>query len=128
MTLRCILACMVAAFCSCAVANDSASFSPRLTVPRLAPVDMAKLTEAQRAMLESRGTLNIYKTLAHHVELYNQWSPLGRFILNASSIQPRRREIAMLRIGWLCQSGYEWSQHARIAKAPAGMSEPEIRA
>ncbi len=34
----------------------------------------------------------------------------------------------MLRMGWLCQSPYEWSQHARIAKASVGMSDAEIHA
>ena len=129
MYVRCILALMlVASLSSCASSQGRASFSPRLAVPRVEPVDMSNLTEPQRVMLENRGTLNIYKTLANHVELYNRWSPLGRFILNGSSIQPRHREMAMLRIGWLCQSGYEWSQHARIAKASAGMKEAEIRA
>jgi 4-carboxymuconolactone decarboxylase len=105
---------------------SSSGFSPRLQEPRLAPVDPGNLTEAQRDMLGSRANLNIYKTLAHHVDLYNRWSPLGQFLLNGSSITPRHREIAMLRMGWLCQSPYEWSQHARIART-VGMTEAEIR-
>src|ERR1044071_3955587 len=100
-------------------------FTPRLSEPRLAVVDPNNLTEAQRDMLASRGNLNIYKTLAHHVDLYNRWSPLGQFILNGSSISPRHREMAMLRMGWLCQSPYEWSQHARIAKT-VGMTDVEL--
>jgi 4-carboxymuconolactone decarboxylase len=102
------------------------SFTPRLTEPRLAVVDESTLTEAQRDLLASRSNLNIYRTLAHHPDLYNRWSPLGQFVLNGSSISPRHREMAMLRMGWLCQSPYEWSQHARIAKASAGMTEAEI--
>jgi alkylhydroperoxidase family enzyme len=129
MSVRYVLALILAAsLCGCATSNQRLGFSPRLAVPRVEPVDMSNLTEPQRVMLESRGTLNIYKTLANHVELYNRWSPLGRFILSGSSIQPRHREMAMLRMGWLCQSGYEWSQHARIAKASAGMLAEEIRA
>jgi len=105
---------------------SSGSFTPRLSTPRLAVVDPDNLTEAQRDMLASRNALNIYKTLAHHVDLYNRWSPLGQFILNGSSIQPRHREMAMLRMGWLCQSPYEWAQHARIAKASAGMTDADV--
>lgn len=104
------------------------TFSPRLTTPRLDVVDETNLTEAQRDMLGSRASLNIYRTLAHHVDLYNRWSPLGQVLLNGTSISPRHRELAMLRMGWLCQSPYEWSQHARIAKASAGVNEAEIRA
>lgn len=111
----------------CSATSSSTGFTPRLAEPRLAVVDESNLTEAQRDLLASRSSLNIYRTLAHHPDLYNRWSPLGQFILNGSSISPRHREMAMLRMGWLCQSPYEWSQHARIAKAAAGMSEAEIR-
>jgi alkylhydroperoxidase family enzyme len=107
------------------LSGGSSGFTPRLNEPRLAVVDPANITEAQRDMLGSRGNLNIYKTLAHHVDLYNRWSPLGQFILNGSSISPRHREMAMLRMGWLCQSPYEWSQHARIAKT-VGMTDVEL--
>ncbi len=113
------------AFAGCAT---SSAFTPRLSEPRLAVVDESNLTEAQRDMLASRSSLNIYRMLANHVELYNRWSPLGQFLLNGSSISARHREMAMLRMGWLCQSPYEWSQHARIAKASAGMNDAEIRA
>ena len=102
------------------------SFTPRLTTPRLAPLGPENRTEAQQAMLARRADYNIYKTLAHHPDLYARWSPLGQFLLNGSSLPPRQRELVMLRMGWLCQSEYEWSQHARIAKSSAGMSDAEI--
>lgn len=111
---------------ACTSFAPTGGFTPRLTYQRLAVVDPSNLTEAQRDLLGSRANLNIYRTLAHHPDLYNRWSPLGQFLLNGSSISPRHREIAMLRMGWLCQSPYEWSQHARIAKASAGMTGAEI--
>ena len=103
------------------------TFTPRPTTPRLAPLGQEGRTEAQRAMLASRPDYNIYKTLAHHPDLYARWSPLGQFLLNGSSLPPRDREIVMLRMGWLCQAEYEWAQHARIAKASAGMTDAEIQ-
>lgn len=105
---------------------QSDTFTPRLTTPRLAPLGPENRTEAQKAMLASRADYNIYKTLAHHPDLYARWSPLGQFLLNGSSLPPRDREIVMLRMGWLCQSEYEWSQHARIAKSSAGMTNAEV--
>lgn len=122
------LTAIAAAFLAAACTTAPTTFTPRLTTPRLAVVDNANLTEAQRDMLGSRAPLNIYRTLANHVELYNRWSPLGQVLLNNTSISPRHRELAMLRMGWLCQSPYEWSQHARIAKASAGLTEAEVRA
>jgi len=102
------------------------SFSPRLKTPRIAPVPEQERTEAQRQMLAGRPDYNIYKTLAHHPELYARWSGLGRFVLNGSSIPARHREMLMLRMGWLCQSEYEWAQHARIAITSAGMTDAEV--
>jgi quinoprotein glucose dehydrogenase len=102
------------------------AFSPRLTQPRIAPVPEQGRTEAQRQMLASRPDFNIYKTLAHHPELYSRWSGLGGFLLNGSSLPARHREILMLRMGWLCQSEYEWAQHARIATTSAGITDQEI--
>ncbi len=122
------LTAIAAAFLAAACATAPTTFTPRLSEPRLAVVDETNLTEAQRDMLGNRGPLNIYRTLANHVELYNRWSPLGQVLLNNTSISPRHRELAMLRMGWLCQSPYEWSQHARIAKASAGLTEAEVRA
>ena len=98
------------------------TFTPRLQTPRVAPLGKENHTPEQEAMLASRPDFNIYRTLAHHPDLYNRWSPLGRFILEGSSLPPREREMVMLRMGWLCQSEYEWAQHARIAKAQAGLT------
>lgn len=108
----------------------SNSFSTRLLEPRIQPTtkDDPSLNATQLAMLESRADYNLYKTLVHHVEMYNRWSPLGRALLNGSTLPARHREIVMLRMGWLCQAEYEWAQHARIASAEnIGMTAEEIR-
>ncbi len=106
---------------------EAHAFNPRPTYQRIPLIDKNNLTPAQQKMLESRADFNLYKTLAHHVELYNAWSPLGQIMLSGSTIDPRHREIAMLRMGWLCQAEYEWAQHARIAHDSYGFSPEEIR-
>jgi len=108
------------------IAKDSDKFSERLTTPRVAPIGKEGRTAEQEKMLASRPDYNIYKTLAHHPELYTRWSGLGQYLLNGSTLPPRDREIVILRMGWLCQSPYEWSQHARIAKADVKMTETEV--
>ena len=102
------------------------TFTPRPQTPRVAPLTKEQRTPAQEAMLSTRPDFNVYKTFAHDVDLYNRWSPLGRYVLDGSALPPREREIVMLRMGWLCQSEYEWAQHARIAKAQAGLSKEDI--
>ena len=100
-------------------------FSPRLSEPRVPVIGTEGRTPAQERMLASRPDYNIYKTLAHDPELYERWSGLGQYLLNGSTLPPRDREIVILRMGWLCQSPYEWSQHARIAKASVHMTDAE---
>ncbi|MDH4016965.1 MAG: carboxymuconolactone decarboxylase family protein, partial [Actinomycetota bacterium] len=36
------------------------------------------------------------------------------------------REIAILRIGWLCRSAYEWGQHVVIGKQ-CGLDDDDVR-
>ncbi len=102
------------------------TFTPRLATPRLEPLAPEDRNEAQRVMLAKRPDYNIYKTLAHHLDFVRAFGALGAFTLNGSSLSPREREIVMLRMGWLCQSEYEWSQHARIAKSSAGLTDEDV--
>ncbi|HET9447176.1 MAG TPA: carboxymuconolactone decarboxylase family protein [Steroidobacteraceae bacterium] len=112
--------------CAVTVPGAEATFSPRPQTPRVAPLTNEQRTPEQQALLANRPDYNVYKTFAHHVDLYNRWSPLGRFVMDGSSLPPREREIVMLRMGWLCQSEYEWAQHARIGKAQAGLSNEDV--
>src|SRR5262249_24271830 len=70
---------------------QSGAFSPRLTSPRIAPVPEQERNEAQRQMLASRPDYNIYKTLAHHPELFLRWSALARFLMNARTLPAPHR-------------------------------------
>jgi alkylhydroperoxidase family enzyme len=92
----------------------------RLQSPRIAPVDMERLDADQRAALEGlagpRGVLNIFRTLAHAPKALTRFLEWGGYVLSRrNSLSPRDREILILRIGYLCRSGYEFTQHTRIA-------------
>lgn len=122
-----LTACVFLCAATAGVDVSAASFTPRPTEQRLPPIGKEGRTPDQERMLSSRADFNIYKTLAHHPQLYFRWSELGRYLLNGSTLSARDREIIILRMGWLCQAPYEWSQHARIAKADAGMTDEEVR-
>lgn len=105
----------------------------RLDGPRVQPLSAE---DARQAMMDIAGdipaaregpVLNIFRTLQHHPQLMQAWGSFGNYILANSTLPPRHREMAMLRIGWLCQSDYEFGQHARIAR-DIGMSDAEILA
>lgn len=101
----------------------------RLEKPRIQPLTLENCNEDQAKMLKQqqiRGKpANIFLTMANHEKLAKRWLVFGNHILSKSTLDPREREIAILRIGWLCKAGYEWGQHVVIGKA-AGMSEEDI--
>ena len=50
----------------------------------------------------------------------------GTHVLAKSSLTPRVRELAILRVGWVCRAEYEWGQHVVIARE-CGITDEEIR-
>jgi alkylhydroperoxidase family enzyme len=102
---------------------------PSREEPRVAPVELEHATEAQRALLEplaQRGRLwNVFKTLANHPQMMREWMPFATYILKDNTLPPRDREIAILRIGWLCRAEYEWAQHVVIGRK-VGIGEQEF--
>jgi alkylhydroperoxidase family enzyme len=51
------------------------------------------------------------RTFGRHAKLNQARAPRANFINRVSKLMPRHREMFILRIGWDCQSEYEWSQH-----------------
>lgn len=100
----------------------------RLDAPRISPLAEAELSPEQRAILEGAGfagRLNILKTLARYPEMLRAFLAWGNHVMGASPLDPILRELAILRTGYLCRSGYEWLQHRQIA-ARLGMAEETI--
>ena len=111
----------------------------RLTTPRITPVEPENWTKEQlealgmdiKALQASIGSpdkiFNIVKTLIRYPALFKAWLGFANHVLFNSSLEPRDREIVILRIGWLCQSGYEFGQHIVIGR-DAGLNDGEIKA
>ena len=102
----------------------------RLRSPRIAPVPQEDWTAEQTALatpLMTRGPiLNIFRTLLGHPDALRAFLGWASYVLSKRSTLPaREREIVVLRIGFLCRSGYEWTQHVPIGLR-AGLTEAEI--
>jgi 4-carboxymuconolactone decarboxylase len=87
----------------------------RLEKPRLEPLPIDEIDSDIRARFGDGKILNIFRTLAHHPKLMTRWLVFGNHILAKNTLSPRDRELAILRVGWLCKAEYEWAQHAEIA-------------
>jgi 4-carboxymuconolactone decarboxylase len=100
----------------------------RLTKPRIAPLTNAELTDEQKVALAPMGerVINIFRTLAHAPKALTRFQQWGAYVLSRrNSLPEREREIVILRIGYLCKSGYEWTQHVAIGKR-SGLTDDEI--
>ena len=102
----------------------------RLETPRVRPLDESEwdgeAKELLDGLLRAGGrVLNIFRTLAHHPKLMKRWLVFGNHILGKNSLSPRDRELAILRIGWLCQAEYEWGQHVEISRS-VGIPDEDI--
>jgi alkylhydroperoxidase family enzyme len=97
----------------------------RLKEPRLAPLSDDEMDPELRSRFGDGPVLNIFRTLAHHPKLMKRWLVFGNHVLAKSTLAPREREIAILRVGWLCRCGYEWGQHVEIGRG-SGLSDEDI--
>jgi alkylhydroperoxidase family enzyme len=104
----------------------------RLSKPRIAPLSDAELTPDQEEALKpvrsgTMGVLNIFRTLAHAPKALTRFNDWGGYVLSRRNDLPARdREIVILRIGYLCRSGYEFTQHTRIG-LDSGLTPDEIQ-
>jgi len=69
--------------------------------------------------------LNVLGTLAHHPELARAYHTFNGYILFASTLTPRQRELLVLRVAAVRGSAYEWEQHAVLA-GDVGLDEDEV--
>ncbi len=101
----------------------------RLAKPRIAPLADGELDADQKELLapmaERGRVLNIFRTLAREPKAMKGFMAWGNYILSRrNGLAAREREIAILRIGYLCRSGYEWTQLVACGKQ-AGLTDEE---
>jgi 4-carboxymuconolactone decarboxylase len=79
--------------------------------------------------LTDRGirVLNLFKTMAHSPQVGIQFLRLGNAILLKGIVPSKMRELAILRVGHLNKSIYEWTQHVAVAKL-VGVPQEQIDA
>jgi len=70
---------------------------------------------------------NVLATLMRHPALAGPFLAYNSVLLKTPAVEPRLRELMVLRVAWRTRSTYEWSQHVRIARA-SGMTAEEIDA
>lgn len=70
--------------------------------------------------------LNIFRMAANAPASTKAWIDFAKAILFNSAFDPRKREIAILRVAAVTHSHYEWTHHVEVAKH-YGVGEEDIK-
>jgi len=94
---------------------------------RIAYPDPASQSHDVLDRLQRTGSLNVNRMMSHAEGPMLAYSRLGVQLLLRGKLDPILREVAVLRVGQLCGSAYEWHQHVGVARA-VGMDEATLQA
>jgi len=92
---------------------------------------MARLPylEAEQVAPEYRDMLkrntNLHKLLVNSPDMARAFNGLGNFIRFKSKLDPRLRELAILQVGWMEKSEYEFTHHVKIGRE-FGVTDADI--
>jgi len=92
---------------------------------RLPYLDKSDLLPEHQDLLARN--INLYRLLAHSPRAARSLNTLARYIRDGSRLDPRLREMAILQVGYVTRSAYEYSHHIRISR-DFEVSDDDIRA
>jgi alkylhydroperoxidase family enzyme len=91
-------------------------------IPYLEPSDLAP--EDQDLL---KRPIWLFKALVNSPKAARAFSGLGGYIRYGSKLDPRLRELAILQVGWLARSPYEWSHHVKLGH-DFGVTDDDVQA
>ena len=78
-------------------------------------------------LLAALPPLNVFRMVANAPASFRPFMEFAASILIHSEFDPRKREIAVLRVAHVTRSEYEWAQHVRLGRN-LGLKDEEIEA
>jgi 4-carboxymuconolactone decarboxylase len=102
--------------------------------PRIAPLqppyepDLAAMLAKWMPPASELEPLALFRTLAVHDGLFSRMRPLGAGLLGHPRLDPRERELVILRTCARAGAEYEWGVHAVAFARPLGLGDEQIAA
>ena len=98
---------------------------PAQGMARVPYLDQSDLPAEHKDLLARN--INLFRAMVHSPNGARAFHGLGEFIRHTSRLDPRLRELAILQVGYLTKSVYEYTHHIKIGRG-FGVSEGDIRA
>jgi len=92
---------------------------------RLPYLDAEQLPAEQRELLKR--PINLTRLLVNSPGMARAFGGIGNYIRHKSTLDPRLRELAILQVGWMERSEYEFTHHVKIGKE-FGVTDEDIQA
>src|SRR3954462_9314958 len=92
---------------------------------RLPYLDAEQLLPEHRDLLKR--PINLTRLLVNSPGMAKAFHGIGGYIRNKSTLDPRLRELAILQVGWMEKSEYEFTHHVKIGKE-FGVTDDDIKA
>ena len=93
---------------------------------RIPYLDAEDLPEDQRDLLARPA--NLFRALVNSPDAFRNFSRLGGWIRERSTLDARLRELAILQVGYVTDAAYEWTHHIKLARERFGVSDDDVRA
>ena len=91
---------------------------------RLPYIDVDQLPPEHKELLKR--PINLTRLLVNSPGMARAFHGIGGYIRNKSTLNPRLRELAILQVGWMEKSEYEFTHHVKIGKE-FGVTDEDIQ-
>src|SRR5438067_11965158 len=100
---------------------------------RLTPLDPPYEPDIARTLERMMGgagvePLALFRTVAHNPHVLDKFRSTGSYLLNFGTLDPREREIVILRTCARNGSTYEWGVHVAVYASDVGLTEEPVSA
>ena len=92
---------------------------------RLPYLDVTDLAPEDKHLLKRN--INLLRLMSHSPKGATAFHTMGQYIRHHSPLNPRLREMAILQVGYLTRSVYEYTHHIKISR-DFGVTDEDVRA